>query len=297
MNATESKRTSVGGMTRRDLAGLALAVVPGGAALAAGNSSRVSGVTIGATSYSFRDRTLDGLIQAMVDVGLTSCVLWQGHVEPRLARDPEAREKLRRWRTSVSMQEFKGVREKFRKAGIHLHAYYYNMRDDFSDEEIARGFEMAKALGVKYLAASSNLSTVKRIDFYALRANIYVGLHNHAAVTPNEFARPEDFEQAMRGTTHVRINLDIGHFVGAGRDPVKFIAGHHRHITHLDIKDRNQQKDNLPFGQGTTPIREVLQLLKTNRYKIPAMIEYEYKGTDSVTEVRKCFEYCRRMLA
>jgi hypothetical protein len=139
MNSTESKCTSVGGMTRRDLAGLALAVVPGGAALAAGVSSRVSGVMIGATSYSFRDRTLDGLIQAMVDVGLTSCVLWQGHVEPRLARDPEARERLRRWRTSVSMQEFKGVREKFRNAGIYLHAYYYNMRDDFSDEEIARG--------------------------------------------------------------------------------------------------------------------------------------------------------------
>jgi sugar phosphate isomerase/epimerase len=218
-------------------------------------------------------------------------------VEPRFERDPEAREKLRRWRISISMNEFARIREKFRKAGIHLHAYYYSVRDDFSDEEIARGFEMAKALGVKCLAASANLTTVKRIDSYASKANLYVGMHNHAAVTPNEFARPEDFEEAMRGTTHIRINLDLGHFVSTGYDPVKFIAEHHRHIIHLDVKDRNRQQDNLPFGQGTTPIREVLQLLKTKRYKIPAMIEYEYKGADSVTEVRKCYEYCNRMLA
>jgi L-ribulose-5-phosphate 3-epimerase UlaE len=53
----------------------------------------------------------------------------------------------------------------------------------------------------------------------------------------------------------------------------------------------------MPFGEGDTPIKEVLQVLKQNRYKIPAMIEYEYRGTDTVAEVRKCFEYMKAATA
>ena len=98
--------------------------------------------------------------------------------------------------------------------------------------------------------------------------------------------------------THIAINLDIGHFVAAGFDPVKFLEEHHDHIVTLHIKDRKKdQGDNMPFGQGDTPIKEVLQVLKTKRYKIPANIEYEYKGADTVAEVRKCYEFCRQALA
>ena len=58
------------------------------------------------------------------------------------------------------------------------------------------------------------------------------------------------------------INLDIGHFVSAGYDPVEYLKQHHDRIVDLHIKDRNKAHDNLPFGQGETPIKEVLLLLK-----------------------------------
>jgi sugar phosphate isomerase/epimerase len=277
--------------TRRELGRWTLGSLASAAALAKPNSN-IHGVRIGAQSYSFRDRPLDAAIQGMREVGLSHCALWQGHVEPRLRR-----EELRKWRSSVPLGEFEKVREKFKKAGIAIYAYYYSFRDDFSDQEIARGFAMAKALGVKYLEASSNVTTAKRVDPYAARANVYVGMHNHASLVPNEFARPEDFEQAMRGMSHIRINLDIGHFVAAGFDPVAFIRRRHADIITLDIKDRTREQGTFRFGQGATPIREVLRLLKTNRYKIPAMIEYEYKGDDTVTEVKRCYEYCKQALA
>ena len=268
--------------TRRELAMLAMAV-----------RSQVHGVKIGAASYSFRDRPLDEAIKGMVDAGLGYCTLWQGHVEPRRA----SREELRKWRTSVPIAEFKNIREKFRKAGIQISAYYYSFRDDFSDEEIARGFEMAKALGVKCLAASANVTTAQRINPYAAKANIVVGMHNHAQLKDNEFARPEDFDAAMRGMSHIRINLDIGHFTTLGYDPVDFIRKHHDQIVLLDVKDKNRAGEALPFGAGDTPVKEVLRLLKSNRYNFPAMIEYEYKGSDTVSEVKRCYEFCRDALA
>ena len=264
-------------------------------ATAAKIHSEFQGVKIGAQSYSFGDRSLDEALKAMKEIGIGYCELTAGHVEPR---GPN-REELRKWRTSVSMDEFKAVRLKFDEAGVELYAYNYSFRDDFSDEEIARGFEMAKALGVKRITASSNVSTARRIDPFAAKAKILVGMHNHSNLRPNEFARAEDFAEAMKGGSgYIAINLDIGHFVAAGFDPVNFLQQHHEHILTMHIKDRKKnQGDNVPFGEGDTPIKEVLQLLKTKKYGIPAMIEYEYRGKDTVAEVKRCFEYCRNAVA
>ena len=126
-----------------------------------------------------------------------------------------------------------------------------------------------------------------------------MAFHNHSNIKPNEFARPEDFAEAMQGASkYIAINLDIGHFTAAGFDPVSYLEQHHDMIITLHIKDRKKdQGENVPFGEGDTKIKEVLQLLKAKKYPIPANIEYEYKGTDTVAEVRKCFEYCKAALA
>ena len=92
-----------------------------------------------------------------------------------------------------------------------------------------------------------------------------------------------------------KVNLDIGHFSAGGFDPVEFINSHHARITHLHLKDRKRDNGpNEPFGQGDTPIKQVLQLLARTGYPIPALIEYEYPGTaDPVQEVNNCLSYCR----
>ena len=220
-------------------------------------NSRVQGVQIGVQSYSFRDRPLDKAIEGMVAAGIGSCELWQDHIErdatPGLKeRSPEQREALRKWRLTVPLDHFGGVRQKFDKAGITLTAYNLSFRDDFTDEEIARGFEMAKALGVSVITASSNVSTAKRVDPAAQKAGIVVGFHNHSDIKPNEFATPDDFATAMKGASkYIALNLDIGHFTAANFDAVSYLEQHHQHVVSLHIKDRKRdQGPNLPFGTG-----------------------------------------------
>lgn len=261
--------------------------------------SVVRGVQLGAQSYSFRDRGLDACVQAFVDCGLGECELWEGHVEPKTGDW----QKLREWRLSVPMSFFHDVRSKFDNAGVRLYAYNYSFSKFMNDEEYDRGFQMAEALGVKYITASSQVSIAHKVDEYAQKYRIMVGFHGHDDTKdPDQFSTAATFARALKGASpYIGVNLDIGHFVAAGGDPVAYIREHHDKIVTLHIKDRKKNHGaNLPFGQGDTPITAVLRELRDNRWRIPANIEYEYgeeiKGLDTVAEVKKCVAYCKNAL-
>jgi sugar phosphate isomerase/epimerase len=253
-------------------------------------------VRLGAQTYSLRDRPVDEAIKALSQIGISYVELWQGHIEPPKETPPE---EVKKWRTAPeTLAQVKELRKKFAQAGIRVYALNYSFKKSHTDDEVLHGMAMAKALGTKYITASSTVDQAKRLNDLARKADVYVAMHNHSNLKdPNEYATPESFANAVEGNPNIMINLDIGHFVAANFDPVDYLQKHNDKIVTLHIKDRKKnQGDNVPFGEGDTPIKEVLQLLRTRRWGIPAMIEYEYKGKDTVEEVRKCFEYCKSAL-
>ena len=326
------KGRSAYGVTRREFGQLALAGIP--LALTA-RVGAAGGVRIGVQSYSFRQMSLEEAIAAMKQIGLTECELFAGHVEPRPPRqgaggppttppaapsaappataqagaapaspppagtrpggNPAFREEVRKWRLTTPLSHFTGVKKQFDDVGIKIQAYNLSFNESFSDEEIDRGFEMAKALGAGFITASATLKAAQRVAPFADKHRFRVAMHNHANVKdPNEFATPESFASALAMSKHFVINLDIGHFTAANYDAVSYIEQHHDKIVSLHLKDRKKdQGANLPWGEGDTPIKPVLQLLKTKNYDIPANIEYEYKGQDTIAEVKRCFEYAK----
>lgn len=256
-----------------------------------------NGVTVGVHSYSFRDRPLDRAIEAMLQLGVAECDLGGIHIEPpRGGKDYQ--EKLRAFRLSVPIAEFEKIGAKFRAAGIRVANYTYNFRGG-PDRELDRGFEMARALGAASLAMTTRVSLAPQIDAAAKRARMRAGLHNHSRIQPDELATPEDFTAALRGASeYLSVTLDAGHFFAAGFDPVEFIRKNHGRILSLHLKDRKKdQGSTVAYGEGDTPIREMLRLIRDNKYKIPAYIEHEYQAPDPVEEVRGALDYCRRALA
>jgi sugar phosphate isomerase/epimerase len=323
--------------TRRDFGKLALASVPVSAAIAAKINSKIDGVLLGSQSYSFRDVALDDAIKGMAQDGCGYCELFSGHLEPpalgkapaiparpagapgggqpgggrgRGTPSPEvlearkkAREDLRQWRNTVPLTFFADVRKKFDDAGIKLVGYNYSFRDDMTDEEVDRGFAFGKALGVDILTASTTIPVAQRVVPFAEKHKMMVAMHGHAQIDdPIQFAKPENFAKALEMSKYYRINLDIGHFWTAGYDPVEYLQAHHDKIVILHIKDRKKLPvgagENLPWGEGDTPIKGVLQALKKNKWSIPALVEYEYRGTGtSVEEVKKCMDYAKQAIA
>jgi sugar phosphate isomerase/epimerase len=221
----------------------------------------------------------------------------------QIAERDAAREKLAEWRKGTSAATWKNVARKFNDAGVDVALLCYNMQDTMTDEDIEYGFQMAKGLGVKGITTSTTLTMAKRIAPIADSHKLLVGYHGHDATNdPNQTATLESYDVLMAYGKYNGVNLDIGHFTAAGYDAVAFIKQHHAKITNLHLKDR--KKDHGPnvavWGTGDTPMREVLQLVKREKYGFPGNLELEYpipEGSDIIAEAKKCLAYVKDCLA
>jgi hypothetical protein len=311
-------------ITRRDLAKLALAAVPAAKLLAKANS-KWGGVQIGINApYSFHNMPpgADDILKYMDQLGLNATELRSQPVEgwlqapavpPAAARgkkltpEQEAERKtamdaLNKWRTSLSIDKMKSFRKHYNDAGVLIEIMKVDAINTMPDDVVDYFFTLAKTLGAKALSCEIPLSETKRLGEFATKHKLMVGYHGHTNVTsPEAFGRPESWETAMSYSKYNGINLDIGHFIaGNNKSPVEFLKKYHDRVTHIHIKDRKLNNGpNVPFGQGDTPIKEVLQLMKSEKWPFQGTIEFEYPvpaGSDVLTEIAKCVAYCKECL-
>ena len=163
----------------------------------------------------------------------------------------------------MPLDTFHRVRDQFAKASIALSAYNISIKDDFSDAEIERAFDMTTALGAPLITSSSNITTVARIAPVAERAQ---DAGRHAQPLADRSERVRDGEEPDRRdgeqNRYIAANLDIGHFTATNEDAVAFLKQHHERIVTLHLKDRKRdQGPNLEFGAGDSPIVQVLKLV------------------------------------
>lgn len=305
-------------MTRRDFGTMAAA-----AATAFGKpNSKFGGVTIGAITYCFRSlpSSAPELLKYCTELGISSVELMGDAAEsfagasqtrgPAFAgreMTPERRAAMKKiagertqWRTSVSMDKYKELRKLYNSAGVDIAIVKLGLTAEMGDAEYDYVFNVAKALGARSVTMElpKEASLTQRIGEFAAKHKVYAGYHNHMQV--NE----QSWETALGQSKYNSINLDVGHFTAAiNKSPIPFIEANASRISSFHLKDRrygNDGADNLPWGKGSTPIKEVLQLMKKERYTWPANIELEYaigEGTTVMAEMKKCLEYCREALA
>src|SRR5262249_23062258 len=202
----------------------------------------------------------------------------------RAAQSPEQQaaaraqaEALIKWRTSVPMSKFTDVRKKFNEAGVTIYAYPLTLTSEMSDAEYYYTFNAAKALGATQITMEkpADLALSKRIGDAAVKHQVNVGYHLHTTATITAW------DDVIAQSPRNGLQLDIGHYVaGTGQSPVPLIEKHHSRIFSMHLKDRKKvchdRSENMPWGEGDTPIADVLQTLKKHKWPIPAGIEFEY---------------------
>ena len=277
-------------------------------------NSKFGGVQIGVISYSYRnmpDQTLEGILNYTVQSGINSVELMGGAVEqyagiPR-KKEEEARPwkavespEARQWRTTVSMDKFKEVKKMFDKRGVKIHILKLG-EPTWSDAEIDYAFRVCKTLGAKGISMEISEEAAKRMAPFADKHKLYVIFHNHGQPGKPDFS----FDKPLSYGPRLMLNFDAGHYFGAtGLNPCDLIKRLHNRIFSVHIKDKTgpnaTPKDtNMPFGQGQTPVVEMLQLIQKEKWPIFCDIELEYEvpqNSDAVKEVIKCVSYCRNAL-
>ena len=281
-------------------------------ALASQPNSKFGGVQVGVITYSFRSMpgSAEQILQYCIQSGVSAIELMGDAAEafagcPTNISDKKLRsEKMREWRESVSMDKFVELRKMFKKAGVSIYAFKPDaLGMNNSDREIEYALKAAKALGAKSVTLElTKPEHSKRLGDLAAKHKVYIGYHNHTQ--GNDTA----WDEALAQSPYNSINLDFGHYIAAGGKNTKesllaFIEAKHDRITSMHMKDRASKENgaaNMPWGQGNTPIKDVLLLMKNKQYKFPASIEVEYAipaGSDAVKEVAKCVEYAKGILS
>ena len=286
------------------LAVLALATIPQSGKAQNKPNSKVKGVQIGTITYSYRsmtDQSLQATLDYIVKSGISSTELMGGPVE-NFAGIPQTKDEavLRQWRKEVSMAKFKEVKKLFKSRGVAIHILKLG-NPKWSDEEIDYAFNAAKAVGAKGISMEISEETAKRMAPFADKHKMYVILHNHGQPGQPGFS----FDKILAHGSRLMLNFDVGHYFGAtGDNPVNVMNRLHDRIVSIHIKDKTGPKavkpnHNQPFGNGETPVAEILKSISKNKWPIHADIELEYDiptGSDAVTEVTKCVNYLKAQL-
>lgn len=208
-------------------------------------------------------------------------------------------EEARRWRLSAPTSRIAEVRRMYEDAGVLIEILKIDGLYDLSDDELDYFFQMARDLGARAISAEipDDLEQTRRIGTFADKYRIWAAYHHHGQAGPAEYLRV--FELARYNGA----NIDIGHFTAAqNTSPLPFIREHAARIPHIHVKDRRFGKnggENMPFGQGDTPVAEILRAIRDNKWTIQATVEFEYQvpeGSDRVTEIIRCRDFCRDVL-
>ncbi|RXK47624.1 sugar phosphate isomerase/epimerase family protein [Aquirufa rosea] len=302
--------------------------------LAAKPNSKFAGVQIGAITYSYRSLpgSIEQILQYCIDSNISAIELMgdaaedyagkpknpnprpMGPPAPGAQRAPmtdEQRAKMAayqkevaEWRANASMDKFKEVKQMFDKAGISIYAFKPNaLGPNNTDAEVEYALKAAKALGAKSVTIElpTDPAQSQRLGDLGAKHKVYIGYHLHTTATDTAW------DVALAQSPYNSMNLDCGHYIAAGGNNtpaslLKLIEAKADRITSMHIKDRKNKENggqNQVWGQGNTPLKEILTLMKEKKYKFPATIELEYDipaGSDPVAEVNKCVAYAKAIL-
>ena len=293
--------------------------------------SKFFGVQIGVITYSYRSMpgNAEQILQDVVESGISAIELMGDVAEeyagkpinpvkmppnvpgqrPQFTDEQKAQlaaydKQVAEWRATVSMDKFEELKKMYNKAGVTIYAFKPNaLGSKNTDAEVEYALKAAKTLGASSVTVElpTDSAQSQRLGDLGAKYKVYIGYHAHTQATDTAW------DTALSQSPYNSLNLDCGHYIAAGGANTKetllaLIAAKHERITTMHIKDRKSKADggaNMPWGQGDTPIKEILLLLKDKKYKIPATIELEYDipaGSDAVKQTKICMEYAKSAL-
>ncbi len=252
-------------------------------------------IPVGLELYSVRDelkKDLTGTVRAVAKMGY-QCVEFYA---PYLAWTPQQAKDMR-----ALMDE------------LHIRCYStHNGENAFTGDTLQRATELNQIIGSKYIVmASANRVTsldgwkavadkLNQADEKIKAQGLHTGYHNHQTeFTPLDGKRPMEI-LAANTSKDVMLQLDVGHCIETGADPVAWIKQNPGRIQSLHLKDWSRDPAvgfKALLGEGVAPWKELFAAAETTGGAEFYLIEQEGSRYSPMETAERCLAAYRKLHA
>ncbi len=253
---------------------------------------KTSGFAVGCQAYTFKLFSAFEAIEKTAEAGGRVIEFYPGQTfskeEPNL-----------KWDHNASDEMIAKMKAKLKQHDIL--AVNYGVVNIPADETEARQiFEFARKMGLIAVTTESEKS-IDTIEKLVKEYNIKVAFHNHPKRPndPNYRVWDPNYILALVKDRDQRIGAcaDTGHWVRSGLKPVDCLRILKGRVISSHFKDLNEfgvvSAHDLPFGQGVSDIKAVLDELKAQKFEGNISVEYEHNWENSVPEVKQSIDFIR----
>ena len=254
------------------------------------DENKINGFAIGCQAYTFNRFTVFEAIEKTAAAGGRVIEFYPGQKlskeEPNVSWDHNASDEV------IAKVQAKLAQHKLKAVNYGVVGIPNN------EPEARKVFDFARKLGLRGVTTESTES-IDLIEKLVKEYDITVGYHNHPR-------RPNDPNYKVWDPYYIlslvkdrdrRIGscADTGHWCTSGLNPafcMRVLAGR---IMSSHMKDKNTYGEghDVPYGQGVSGIKDMLEELKKMNFQGNISIEYEYHWETSLPEVTECIDFVK----
>jgi Sugar phosphate isomerases/epimerases len=169
-----------------------------------------------------------------------------------------------------------------------------------SKEEVDKGFEYAKHVGVKLIVGVPNYELLPYVDQKVKEYNFHYAIHLHGP----DIALYPDAEDVWKNVkdldARIGMCLDIGHDTRNGKDPVNDLEKYHTRVFDIHIKDvtgTTKQGYSVEIGRGIIDFPAFVKMLRKVGYTGVCSLEHERNMKDPFLGIAESIGYFRGVIA
>jgi sugar phosphate isomerase/epimerase len=239
------------------------------------------GWKLGCQAYTFRSRNLLDTLDILKRLDLHYIELWPGQ-----KFSSEGTTKV----DSLTDEQLDQLKAKLKETNITPVAY--GVVDLPNDEAKARRvFDYVKKLGIKEIVSEPPPDALPLVDKLAEEYDMKVAIHNHPAPS-RYFDCATVIEATKDRSNRIGACADLGHWVRSGLSSPECLKKLEGKIISSHVKDIDENKFDVPWGNGRVDIAACLKEIKRQNAKTLFSVEYERgQGSELIANVAKSIQY------
>ncbi|MDR0560474.1 MAG: sugar phosphate isomerase/epimerase [Prevotellaceae bacterium] len=168
-----------------------------------------------------------------------------------------------------------------------------------SEEEIDRGFEYAKRVGVKLIVGVPNYELLPYVDKKVKEYDYKYAIHIHGPDIKTYPNAKDVIDHVKDLDPRIGVCLDVGHDTRDGFNPSEDLKKYHQRVFDIHIKDvtaAGKEGKTCEMGRGIIDIPAFVKMLRKVKYSGACSLEFEKDMSDPLAGLAESIGYFKGVI-